>query len=107
MSFSIRKCDDSLRCCVVTGLATCVLALPAAPLAAQSAPLPQSTANAQDQPIKLTEFLVTDERQSGYLGSHAMGATRTGTPLIDTPQTVNVITKELYQDLQAFETQDA
>ena len=62
---------------------------------------------AGDDPIRLTEFLVTDERQSGYLGSSAMGATRTGTPLIDTPQTINVITKDLYEDLQAFETQDA
>ena len=96
MSFSIRNRDDSLRCYAVAGLAVCALALPAALRAAQPA------ANAEDQPIKLSEFLVTDERQSGYAGSNAMGATRTGTPLIDTPQTVNVITKELYQDLQAF-----
>lgn len=68
----------------------------------RDAPPPQ-----QDQPVRLSEFLVTTERQSGYVGSNAMGATRTGTPLFDTPQTINVITKDLYQDLQAYETQDA
>jgi len=60
-----------------------------------------------EQPLQLSEFLVTDQRVSGYAGSQAMGVTRTGTPLFDTPQTVNVITKDLYEDLQAFETQDA
>lgn len=65
------------------------------------------TAPSKDEVVQLSVFNVNTERQPGYLGSYATGATRTGTSIIDTPQTINVITKELYEDLQAFDTQDA
>lgn len=79
--------------------------IPAAAFA-QSAP-PATGPKSDDEVLKLSVFTVSTERQSGYLGSYATGATRTGTSIFDTPQTINVITKDLYEDLQAFETQDA
>ncbi|MEN9632770.1 MAG: hypothetical protein RL077_1174 [Verrucomicrobiota bacterium] len=73
---------------------------------AQSAP-PPAGATREEELIRLSVFTVSTEKQSGYLGSYATGATRTGTSIFDTPQSINVITKDLYEDLQAFETQDA
>ena len=77
-------------------------------VAAFAQPTPPATGSKRDDEVlKLSVFTVSTERQSGYLGSYATGATRTGTSIFDTPQTINVITKDLYEDLQAFETQDA
>lgn len=73
---------------------------------AQSVP-PSAGGTREEELIRLSVFTVSTEKQSGYLGSYATGATRTGTSLFDTPQSINVITKDLYEDLQAFETQDA
>jgi iron complex outermembrane receptor protein len=82
-------------------------ALLAAPLLVSQVLPPQNDESEEDEPISLSAFEVKSTTESGYMASSATGATRTGTPLFDTPQTINVITKDLYNDLQAFETQDA
>lgn len=56
--------------------------------------------------LELKPFSVTGT-QSGYKISAATAATRTNTPLMDIPQTVNVVSKEFLQDVGAISQEDA
>lgn len=47
---------------------------------------------------ELETVTVTGELDSGYEASRSRSATKTDTPLIDTPQAITVITRELIQD---------
>ncbi|OGT60557.1 MAG: TonB-dependent receptor [Gammaproteobacteria bacterium RIFCSPHIGHO2_12_FULL_63_22] len=47
---------------------------------------------------ELETVTVTGERETGYEASRSQSATKTDTPLIDTPQAITVITQELIQD---------
>lgn len=61
-----------------------------------------STAPAKpDAPITLRPFEVTAEASKGYRVSSASTATRTNTALIDIPQSVDIVTKEFWNDIGA------
>lgn len=47
---------------------------------------------------ELEKVTVLGERESGYEATRSHSATKTDTPLIDTPQAITVITQELIQD---------
>jgi outer membrane receptor protein involved in Fe transport len=53
------------------------------------------------EPITLTPLSVSAENSTGYKVSTASTATRTNTALIDIPQTVDIVTKEFWNDVGA------
>ncbi|BAU12326.1 TonB-dependent siderophore receptor protein [Leptolyngbya sp. NIES-3755] len=48
------------------------------------------------------EIVVTGEEQGGYLAPNASTATRTDTPIRDTPQSIQVIPRQIIEDKQAI-----
>lgn len=54
-----------------------------------------------EEALTLTPFSVTAEKSTGYKVSTASTATRTNTALIDIPQTVDIVTKEFWDDVGA------
>lgn len=46
--------------------------------------------------VQLSEFTVSADRDVGYSTTNAIGVTRTNTPIIDTPQAVNVINRNIF-----------
>lgn len=60
---------------------------------------PSSSDN--DEVLLLKPFSVTAEKSTGYKVTSASTATRTNTPLIDIPQTVDIVTKEFWEDMGA------
>lgn len=48
--------------------------------------------------VKLSAFEVSDARDKGYSSSHAIGATRTDTPLNELPQAITVINQQYIRD---------
>lgn len=77
----------------------------AAPLAAQTA-APEAAAP-QDQIVKLPEFTVSSEAANAYNAADSMAATRVRSSLVDTPVTINVITKDFIDDIGAQSILDA
>ena len=65
---------------------------------AQSSPSSPAT---EEETVVLSPFQVTAEASLGYKVSTASTATRTNTPIIDIPQTVDIITSEFWQDQDA------
>jgi iron complex outermembrane receptor protein len=53
------------------------------------------------------ELVVTGERQSGYRVPDATTATRTDTPLRDTPQSIQVVPRQVIDDQKLFRISDA
>ena len=55
----------------------------------------QNTSQQTSQPLKLEETRVTAERESvqGFVAKSAGAATKTDTPLLETPQSISVITR--------------
>ena len=74
-----------------------LLVLAAGAAFAQSATPPAKP----DAPITLRPFEVTAEAANGYRVSSASTATRTNTALIDIPQSVDIVTKEFWNDIGA------
>jgi iron complex outermembrane receptor protein len=66
---------------------------------------PGPPANSGDV-VQLSEFTVSAEKDVGYATTSAIGVTRTNTPIIDTPQAVNVINQEFLRDAVAGELYD-
>jgi outer membrane receptor for monomeric catechols len=72
----------------------CGLAVEIAPAIAQI-----STENPSDQEVvKLDPFQVVVPANKGYQVSSATAATRTNTPLIDIPQTVDIVNSQMWSD---------
>jgi outer membrane receptor protein involved in Fe transport len=70
---------------------------------AQSALAP--AAAAQQPVVQLEEYKVTDQ-QDAYKGNTAITGTKTDVPLIDVPAPINVITREVIDDLAATDITD-
>ncbi|HVZ66063.1 MAG TPA: TonB-dependent receptor [Lacunisphaera sp.] len=60
-----------------------------------------SAPNAAGEVLQLQPLSVTAEASSGYSVTSASTATRTNTPLIEIPQTVDIVTKEFWNDVGA------
>jgi len=83
------------------GLFASVSALPLSAQTAASAPAGAKPAATAEETIVLRPFEVVAEASSGYKVSSASTATRTNTAIIDIPQTVDIVTKEFWQDMGA------
>jgi iron complex outermembrane recepter protein len=77
-----------------------VLSLSPPPTEAQAPPSPKP------KPEQEIEILVTGE-QDGYVVPDASTATRTDTPIIDTPQSIQVIPQDVFEDRQIIRVDDA
>jgi len=68
--------------------------------AASTAPTGGTTAGsaAASELVKLSAFEVSTAKDRGYSSSHAIGATRTDTPLSDLPQAISVVNQQFIRD---------
>ena len=86
---------------ILSSLAMLNFALtPAALAAGAPASAPASTGSAGET-VTLNPFEVVAEGSSGYRVTTASTATRTNTALIEIPQTVDIVTKEFWNDIGA------
>lgn len=60
-----------------------------------------------DAPVRLKPFEVVEEQSKGYRVSSASTATRTNTPILEIPQTVDIVTREFWNDLGATSFADS
>lgn len=74
------------------------------PAQAQTAPAP---AKNTEEPVSLSAFVVSDGKDIGYRATNAMGATKTNTPIQETPQSIQVINNEFILDQGALSLDDA
>lgn len=58
-----------------------------------------------DEPLRLEDYQVTDQRD-GYKGNTAITGTKTDTPLLHVPASIQVITREQIEDLGALDITD-
>ena len=68
---------------------------------AAPAPAASSTAGTNlndDQPIELPKFEITTDAGNRYQNQQALSASRVATPIVDIPQTISVVPKELMED---------
>lgn len=70
--------------------------------AAQSAP--EKTKD--NEVLQLDAYVVTDRQDSAYKSATAITGTKTDTPLINIPQNIQVITKEMIEDMGATDITD-
>ena len=67
-----------------------------------------STTWAQEEEIKeLDIFTVEATEAEGYKATNAISATRMSTSLLEIPQTINVLTADFLEDVNAFSPRDA
>ena len=59
--------------------------------------------NPPSDPIQLDAFTVTTSQDKGYKAANAIGATRTNTPIADTPQSISVFNDLFIEDTQSFD----
>jgi iron complex outermembrane recepter protein len=85
----------------VAGVASASLVLP---IRAQTAAPP---ASAPDETIHLPEFTVSSKKADAYRPTEALSLARISGAILDTPVSVNVISRELMDDLGANSTFDA
>lgn len=60
----------------------------------------------QKDPVKLESFVVEDKRDSAYKAATAITGTKTDTPLINVPQNITGLTKDLIDDMAAVDITD-
>lgn len=85
----------------------CAAAFPLAAFA-QTAPSSAVAPAARDEiPIELSPFVVTTDKDVGYLAANTLSGSRLNTPLIDTPASISEMTKEFLEDIGATEMMDA
>jgi iron complex outermembrane recepter protein len=78
-----------------------------APLALASAAPAQTPPATADEPLQLPEFTVSSEKADAYRATQAMSLARIGGAILDTPVSINVISRGLIDDLGANSTFDA
>src|SRR5688572_25235702 len=77
------------------------------PLLAQTPahkPIPSS--GEEDLPIKLDAFEVVTTQDRGYNATNAGNAMKTGEELMQIPQSVSIITRDMINDIASFNTSD-
>lgn len=72
----------------------------------QAAP-PATTTARSDEPLELPQFTVSSAKGDPYRANEAMSLARIGGAILDTPVSINVISRELLDDLGANSTFDA
>ncbi|HEY0874292.1 MAG TPA: TonB-dependent receptor plug domain-containing protein [Vicinamibacterales bacterium] len=81
-----------------TGLCTACLALSSASAQTTSAD-PVEPARAGDEVVTLPQFTVSGEAVDRYRAADAVSAVRVRAPLLETPSTITVLTREMMDDL--------
>jgi iron complex outermembrane receptor protein len=76
-----------------------LLSLAAFSAAPASAQTPPPTAAADDEPVVLPSFTVSSEAADRYRAADAISAVRVRAPLLDTPNTITVLTRDIMDDL--------
>jgi iron complex outermembrane recepter protein len=84
-------------------LAAASLGSLAASLLAQT-PAPSAATAPQEPVVVLSPFEVSVEDDDGYQTANAIGATRTNTPLIELPQSIQVFNDQFIRDIAAVDT---
>lgn len=59
-----------------------------------------------DDPLKLSPFSVSSQRDYGYRATNALTATRTGVSILETPLNISVLTNEFLSDISAQNLND-
>jgi iron complex outermembrane receptor protein len=77
--------------------ASCLLAAPVF-LRAQAVSPPSASGSGPGEVVQLSAFEVSTAKDKGYSSSHAIGATRTDTPLNELPQAISVINQQYIRD---------
>src|SRR4051812_37260028 len=75
--------------------------LSAASLLAQTTPAPSAATGAKpadSEVVDLSPFVVNDSTDVGYIATRAAGATKTSTPMIDLPHSIQVLNSEFIAD---------
>jgi len=86
-------------------LATCAATVTALLLAFGVAPLAFAATPGPDV-VTLDKFTVTDRQDSAYKAATAITGTKTDVPLLQVPQSIQVITRDLIEDLGAVDITD-
>lgn len=94
-------CRPLLRVSIGFPLLAVLFPLAAQTPAANPAGSDTNAAGGADEPVVLKPFEISAEQSTGYRVSTASTATRTNTPIIDIPQTVDIVTSEFWQDMGA------
>ena len=68
---------------------------------------PPGKASAGDEPISLSPFVVTTDKDNGYIAADTLNAGRLRTNLLMTPGTMEVFTRDLLDDLGVFNIDEA
>lgn len=84
-----------LACSLLAGSTTLLSPVLSAQVAAPGA------ASLAGETVQLQPFSVTAEKSTGYKVTTASTATRTNTPLLEIPQSVDIVTKEFWDDVGA------
>ncbi|MGC4073003.1 MAG: TonB-dependent receptor [Nibricoccus sp.] len=56
-----------------------------------------------DETISLDAFVITSAQDRGYKAANSVGATRTNTPIVDTPQSISVFNSLFIEDSMSFD----
>ena len=67
----------------------------------------QSSSKPEEQVVALPEFKVDASKDTGYIGSNSLGASRAAIPVVDMPVSVVVLTRELLDDTASYQLSDA
>jgi iron complex outermembrane receptor protein len=76
-------------------------------LSAQNAPKPVTAGNDLDSPITLSPFEVSTTQDEGYRSNNSASGNKTGTPIRETPQSIQIVNQSFMDDLQARSIADA
>ncbi len=83
-------------------LARSLLALSGATLLAQAAKPPVPASVAQEDPIALSPFVISSEKETGWSANDTLTGTRTKQALKDLPVNIDAITADFMEDLGLF-----
>jgi len=78
---------------------------PVAPPSQQNPP--EETTQIRDEAIILSPFVVSTDKDNGYIASNTLAGSFLNTPLADTPLAVSVLTKDFIEDIGALKISDA
>lgn len=92
-----------MRLTIRPALPALLFLLPGAAARAQSAP----TTGAADETVVLSRFVVSSESTGRYQATDATSGTRVRVALMDSPQSVSVVTRDLIEDIGAGRVLDA
>lgn len=56
----------------------------------------------EDAPLNLSPFVVTSEKDNGYVATNSLAGSRLNTKLADTPASISVMTKDFINDIAAI-----